>query len=149
MAITYTWKVTNLKKIESVDGLSNVAVHARWTRTGVDENGHEGTFQGATPLRLPESGSGTFTDWNDITEAQVIEWIKGEVASNHGYEDHIVSQIMKQINAKKNPVIDVELLPWGVQAVGVGSTPAVSASAGAAASASATPRYYDIDGMGM
>lgn len=140
MALTYTWKITNLKKMDEVEGLPNVVVHARWTRTGVDEDGNEGVFQGATPLRLPESGSGNFTDFDDLTEEQVIEWIQGEVLGMNGYEEHIVGQIMKQINAKKNPVIDVPLLPWGVQAVGVGT-------AGPATTGSSAPRYADLSGM--
>lgn len=122
MALTYTWKITNLRKVDQMEGLSDVVVHARWTRTGVDENGHDGTFTGATPLRAPSSGS-NFTSFESLTEEQIIDWIKSEITANPGYEEHIVGQITKQIDAKKRPVIEVELLPWGVQAV---STSAVS-----------------------
>lgn len=146
MAITYSWKVTNLKKVDELEGNTNVVVHARWVRTGVDEDARTGEFQGSTPLRLPEpSGSGTFTDWNDITEAQVIEWVKGEIAANPGYEEHIVQQITKQINAKKNPVVDVQMLPWGVQVAG-----AVAETSGSAAAAvQDRPRYLDTAGQGI
>lgn len=141
MAITYTWQVTNLKRMD-VEGNTNVVVHSRWTRTGTDENGHEGSFQGATPLRLPESGSGNFTPFEDLTEEQVVEWIKTEIASNPGYEEHIVQQITKQIEAKKNPVVDVDRLPWGVQVVGA---PAPGAEG---ATVSTAPRYVDVGGIG-
>lgn len=140
MEITYTWKVTNLKKLDSIEGLSDVVVHSRWVRTGTDEDGNTGEFNGATPLRLPDSGSGTFTPFEELSEETVVEWIKGEIASQHGYEEHIVQQITKQINAKKNPITDVNMLPWGVQAVG--TSPDAPGQAANAATQSA-PRYVD------
>lgn len=143
MAITYTWKVTNLKKVDELEGNTNVIVHARWTRTGTDENGNTGEFQGATPLRLPESGS-SFSDYDTITEEQVIEWVKGEIAANNGYEEHIVGRITQQINAKKRPAFDVATLPWGVQVVG--GTPEQTVSASAAMSPA--PRYMDTSDQG-
>lgn len=144
MAITYTWKITNLKKMDEIEGNSNVVVHARWQRTGTDENGNTGDFQGATPLRLPESGS-SFAPYEELTEEQVVQWVKDEIAAHQGYEEHIVGQIMKQINAKKAPVIDVDMLPWGVQVVG--SSPA-SVSGSAAGATSNAPRYVDTAGLG-
>lgn len=145
MAITYTWKVTNLKKLDTIEGMTDVAVHARWVRTGTDEDGNSGEFNGATPLRLPESGSANFTPFEELTEEQVVEWIKGEIASHSGYEEHIVGQITKQINAKKNPIVEVQTLPWGIQAVGVGTPSPAQAAGEAATSASAqsAPRYVD------
>lgn len=109
-----------------MEGLSDVVVHARWSRTGVDENGHEGTFQGATPLRAPNSGS-LFTSFENLTEEQVIDWVKSEISASVGYEDHIVGQITKQIEAKKTPITDVQMLPWGVQ-VATAPGPIVSSS---------------------
>jgi hypothetical protein len=141
MAITYTWKVTNLKKLDSIEGLSDVAVHARWTRTGTDADGYSGEFNGATPLRLPDSGSSNFTPFEELSEEQVIEWIKGEIASNMGYEEHIVTQITKQINAKKNPIVEVNMLPWGVQAVGISPDAAPGEAANLATQS--PPRYAD------
>lgn len=144
MALTYTWKVTNLKKMDQIEGNTDVIVHTRWVRTGTDESGTTGEFTGATPLRLPEpSGSGDFTPYEELTEEQVIEWIKGEIASHQGYEEHIVQQITKQINSKKNPVTEVSLLPWGVQAVGVAAPP----GPGSGETTGSAPRYADVTGL--
>jgi hypothetical protein len=148
MAITYTWKITNLKKADAIEGHTDVVVHARWTRTGVDDDGNEGTFQGATPLRLPDPDAENFTPFEELTEEQVIEWIKGEVMAMSGYDEHIVGQITKQINAKKNPIIDVDLLPWGVQAVGVATATPVTDTTASAVSESA-PRYADGTDSGL
>lgn len=147
MAITYTWEITNLKKFDELDDNIDVVVHARWKRTGTDENGNTGEFNGATPLRLPESGS-SFTPFEELTQEQVIEWVKGEIASHSGYEEHIVGQITKQINAKKNPVNDVALLPWGVQAVGVSPKSPEEVAAAASQSQQSAPRYADLSGQG-
>jgi hypothetical protein len=143
MELTYTWKVTNLKKLDNIEGLSNVAVHARWSRTGTDADGNSGEFNGATPLRLPDSGSSEFAPFEELTESQVIGWIKGEIASKPGYEEHIVSQITRQINAKKNPVVEVSLLPWGVQAVGVSAT-TPETIANQSTATEPPPRYADV-----
>jgi hypothetical protein len=115
MAITYTWKITNLRKVEAVEGYSDVVVHARWARTGIDEDGNDGTFHGATPLKLPSNNVENFTPFDELTEEQIIEWIKSETTTMPGYEQHMVEQINKQIKLKKNPIIDVDVLPWGVQ----------------------------------
>ena len=148
MAITYTWQITNLKKYDEFEDNIDVVVHARWKRVGTDEDGNTGEFNGATPLRLPDSGSanvsGSFTPFEQLTEETILGWIKNEIASLNGYEEHIVSAITKQIDAKKKPLKDVAMLPWGVQAVGVADAPAIEPNR-----VQERPRYVDADGQGV
>lgn len=106
MTIAYTWKVTGAKtRIE--DGLDGVVFQTFWQKTGVDENGLEGTFSGATPVSFA-SGS-DFTPFDQLTEEQVLGWIQPLVTG--AYEAHVDAQIQKQIDAKK---VDVQEppLPW-------------------------------------
>lgn len=109
MAVTYTWKVTSVKtKTEGAN--QNAVVQTYWTKTGVDEDGHEGTFSGATPFTTTTMPAGsTFIPFNQLTEEIVIDWIKGVVVG--GYEEHVNAQIQKQIDEKHNPVVEAAL-PW-------------------------------------
>lgn len=109
MAITYTWKVTGLTKTNTED-LTDVVVGTRWTKTGVDEEGNEGVFSGATPFLASAVDPNNFVDWNNLTEEIILSWIQPIVVDS--YEQHVNEQIQKQINAKKNPVVDVSNLPW-------------------------------------
>lgn len=109
MAITYTWKVTGLTKTDA-DGLSGVVIGTRWEKKGTDELGNEGAFSGATPFLASDVDPGNFIDFNNLTEDLVLSWIKPVVTGS--YENHVNEQIQKQIDAKKNPVVDVNNLPW-------------------------------------
>jgi len=109
MAITYTWKVTGLKKT-STEGLSDVVIGTQWNCKGTDEDGNEGTFSGATPFKASDVNVDSFVNFSQLTEETVLSWIKPVVTG--GYWDHVKEQIQKQINGKKNPIVDVPHMPW-------------------------------------
>jgi len=108
MAITYTWDITNIRKAPTLEGRSNVVVHVRWTKTGTDENGTTGQFQGATPL---VASSDDFTPYEELTKQQVLGWVQAVVVGT--YEQHVNEQIQKQITKKNDPWVDVTEAPWG------------------------------------
>ena len=108
MAITYTWDITNIRKAPQLEGKDNVVVHVRWTKTGTDENGTTGQFQGATPLAAP---TGDFTPYEQLTKEQVLGWVQAVVVGS--YEQHVNEQIQKQITKKNDPWVDVTEAPWG------------------------------------
>lgn len=120
MAITYTWDITNIRKAPTLEGMNNVVVHVRWTKTGTDENGTTGQFQGATPLVAP---SGDFTPYEELTKEQVLGWVQNIVVDS--YEQHVNEQIQKQIIKKNDPWVDVTEAPWGGT---LGSGPAAPAA---------------------
>ena len=107
MAIAYTWEVTSLKtKTEGAN--ANAVVQTYWKKTGTDSVSSEtGEFSGATPLSSVDVAS--FTTFADLTEANVLAWIQAVVVG--GYEEHVNSQILKQINEKITPV-SVSAMPW-------------------------------------
>ena len=119
MAITYTWDITNIRKAPQLEGKDNVVVHVRWTKTGTDENGTTGVFQGATPLAAP---TGDFTPYEELTKEQVLGWVQAVVVDT--YEQHVNEQIQKQITKKNDPWVDVTEAPWGGT---LGSGPAAPA----------------------
>jgi hypothetical protein len=127
MAITYTWKITGLKTKDVSDDKPAAVVQTYWQKIGTDENGNEGTFSGATPFTVdPTDESGPFIPFEDLTEEDVLDWIKTVVVG--GYADHVNGQIAKQIEEKISPVIE-NRLPW---APVTANTPAPSMSANTA-----------------
>ena len=107
MNITYDWKITALKKAPTLDGLSNVITHIKFTYTGTDEeSGESHTFNGACPVPPPSADN--FTSIESLTEETVIELAK----ENHP-TDHMDEVIEKAIKAKITPVNeDVTELSW-------------------------------------
>ena len=118
MAITYTWKITGVKKAPSLDGLSNVITHVNFDYTGSKGSGaskKESTFHGACPVGAPDSES--FIDIDKVTEANVIEWAKkaneygaGELlltsmdmdGNKEGYDLELLNEVSKVVDV---PVI--------------------------------------------
>ena len=79
-------------------------------KIGTDEDGNEGIFSGATPFTPdPTDDSGPFIPFDELTEENVLDWIKTIVIGQ--YEQHVNKQIQRQIDDKRNPITD-EALPW-------------------------------------
>tara|TARA_E500000305_G_C3896132_1_gene176475 strand:- start:203 stop:637 length:435 start_codon:yes stop_codon:yes gene_type:complete len=104
MAITYTWKITAMKKAPSLDGLSDVITHINFEYKGVDGD-HTASFWGACPVPAPDAED--FTALADLTEAEVINWAKENHPTNHMDE-----MIEKQINESKTPTQVEAEMPW-------------------------------------
>lgn len=112
MAITYTWKLTSLKKYDNYQGTDHVVFQTYWKKIGTDENGNTGEFSGATPLDVSTLNLDSFTPYENLTEEQVLGWIKPVVVGD--YERHVNAKIAEQINDKvlvKTQVEEREL-PW-------------------------------------
>ena len=121
MALTYTWKIEKLTKTTQ-DAVEDVIIHVRWVLTGTDENGLQGSFSGATPLKFDSSAEG-FVPYTNLTKEDVVSWLEGIVVGS--YWDHVTEQIQKQIN-KQTAVeeeVDEANLPWA-EVVEVAEDPA-------------------------
>lgn len=104
MAIEYSWKITGMK-VRDINDLENVVIQTYWEKKGVDEDGNEGIFNGATPLKL-SSNTDNFVNYSDLTQDIVLSWIIPIVDSTH-----VDQQILKQIENKKTPILELDL-PW-------------------------------------
>jgi len=102
----YTWKVTGMKGID-LPSEPNTIIQTYWTKTGVDEQGNEGVFSGATPFNPADIDPENFIPYDQLTEEIVLGWIQSVVVGS--YEEHVNSQIQKQIDDKK---VKDEVLPW-------------------------------------
>ena len=118
MAFSYTHEITSLKVKDEVndDGvtLQNAVCNTYWKRTGTDTDGNSGTFSGATPFTAASVGEDDFTDFADLTEAEVIGWITAVIDADPAYKAHIDEQIQKQIDEEN--AVETEhagdALPW-------------------------------------
>ena len=116
MAYTYEWQLTGLRK-SNTDDLSDVIIGTHWKVTATDADGNQGSFDGATPFKASEVNTGSFTPYQELTETQIIEWVKNVVSgsnSSMNYWDHIMGRIEKQISATKyvEVRVDATAFPW-------------------------------------
>lgn len=111
MSLTYTWKLSGLKKANS-ESVNDVVIGTRWELTGTDEDGNSGSFSGATPFNLHQAQPENFVPYDQLTEEIVLGWIQAEVTG--GYKDHIDGKIMEQIAKIKSQQSDVSDggFPW-------------------------------------
>ena len=118
MALTYTWKVTGLKKKDQVNSegvtLSGAVVQTYWECNATDERGNTGQFAGATPFTAENVPAGSFTAFESLTEETVIGWIKNVVDNDLTYKAHIEERILKQIDASN--IVDATP-PWQTEEV--------------------------------
>ena len=129
MALTYEWKITQIKKISN-NSVDNAIIGTRWEVKGIDTNGNAGTFAGATPFTLDQINPDNFIPYNELTEEIVLNWIKEYVSGSNratNYWDHISGKINEQLEEKISVInnVDAVNLPWSPIS---GSAEAVSSS---------------------
>ena len=104
--INYIWTVTAMYTLPKVDDYTDVVVVADWTLTGAKSD-YSASISNSTQFSLP---SQDFTPYEDLTEVQVVGWIKNAIGSKEieNYEAKIASDIYFQehppITATKQPL---------------------------------------------
>ena len=104
--ITYTWALNPLVVKLANDGLTNVVYLVNWRLTGAEDT-YSANVYGDVNVPAPE---GTFTPYNDLTEAQVQEWVESALG-----EEQVAAYkaaIAQQIELQKNPIDAVLPSPW-------------------------------------
>lgn len=97
-------------RVQDLPNKPKAVVQTYWKKIGTNENGIEGEFIGATPFTVdPTDDSGPFIAFDQLTEQDVIDWVKTVVVGE--YKVHVNEQIQKAIDAKVTPIVD-ESLPW-------------------------------------
>ena len=93
MAITYTFKVNKIEVAPSLDGLENVVTRVRYDYIGIDEEGNEATFAGATPMPAPDAEN--YKPLEQLVESDVISWLEATAD-----KEHMQYRIEKEISEK-------------------------------------------------
>jgi hypothetical protein len=102
--MTILWIIERLL-VRKVEGTySDVVITADWRCNGTDET-YSGTCYGSCSFAPP---SGEFTPYEDLTEAQVLNWCYANGVDQSAIEANVALQIENQIN----PPIIAPPLPW-------------------------------------
>ena len=102
--ITLSWIIERLlvRKVEGT--LTDVVITADWRCNGSQEN-YSGTCYGSASFAPP---SGSFTPYDQLTEAQVLNWCFANGVDQKAIEANVTQQIENQIN----PPVIAPPLPW-------------------------------------
>jgi hypothetical protein len=102
--ITLSWIIERLLVKPTEGSLTDVVITADWRCNGTDET-YSGTCYGSCSFQPP---SGSFTPYEDLTEAQVLNWCYENGVDQAAIEANVTQQIENQINP---PVVTLPL-PW-------------------------------------
>jgi hypothetical protein len=108
MTIQFTWSINSLTVMPVLEDKTDVVVTIAWTLTGV-EDAYTSKIEGLKHFNI---FSDSFTPFEDLTELQVINWLKDEFGDV--YVNGLQSSIESKINELKSPPIKPEqkALPW-------------------------------------
>ena len=102
--MTIKWIIENLLVKKTEGTLTDVVITADWRCNGTDET-YSGTCYGSCSFAPP---SGSFTPYDELTEAQVLQWCYENGVDKTAIEANVTLQIENQINP---PVVTLPL-PW-------------------------------------
>ncbi len=107
MAVTYVWQLGPLDVKLAEDGMTNVVYNVNWRLVGTDGDYSANVYGTAG---VPTPASGNFTPYDELTEAQVQQWVVEALGTEQvaAYEANIAGQIELQ----KNPVDASLQPPW-------------------------------------
>jgi hypothetical protein len=90
----FNWTVSAMDYTVSQDGHTNVVNTVHW-RVSKTDGDHSGSSYGTVGLEAP---SGTFVEWDDITEATAVGWAKAALGDEQvaATEAAIDAQIAEQ-----------------------------------------------------
>jgi hypothetical protein len=104
---TLSWIIERLLVKPTEGSLTDVVITADWRCNGSQDQ-YSGTCYGSTSFAPP---SGSFTPYEDLTEAQVLNWCFANGVDKTSIEANVTQQINDQIN----PPIIAPPLPWAAQ----------------------------------
>jgi len=102
--MTILWIIERLLVKPTEGSLTDVVITADWRCNGTDET-YSGTCYGSCSFAPP---SGEFTPYEDLTEAQVLNWCYENGVDKTAIEANVTQQINDQIN----PPVIAPPLPW-------------------------------------
>jgi hypothetical protein len=111
MANTYAWTINKLDVRPAQDSLSDVVYNIHWTYIATSDqldgegNPYKVELIGTSPVGEPDVDN--FTNFNDLTQAQVEEWLVADqsVANIQEAADNQLEQIITPVSIAKD-------IPW-------------------------------------
>jgi hypothetical protein len=107
MDITFSYRVTALKKVAELNGLTDVVTKVSFIYSG--QSGETLIEYPLADISVPTPDTQSFVALADLTEQEVISWIEGSYPIGP-----LTDAITLQINELLNPIQEVSTLPWQV-----------------------------------
>ena len=103
------WTIKSMSVMPVLEGQTDVVVSAQWNILGVDE-GASYNLSGCQNFTL-QQGDG-FTPYNELTEAQVVQWVKDTMGENSVAS--MEAAVQGSLDAINNPPVEpmIAPLPW-------------------------------------
>jgi hypothetical protein len=107
--ISYQWTIKAMSVMPVLEGQTDVVVSAQWNILGQDQ-GASYNLSGWQNFTL-EQGEG-FVPYNQLTEAQVVQWVKDTLGEN-GVAS-MEAAVQGSLDAINNPPVEpvIATLPW-------------------------------------
>lgn len=83
----FTWKILNMEAIMSYNDLTDVVRTVYWQLEGHDDDTKYGRHWGIQQLDVDNIDSSTFTSYSNLTESQVLVWVKAALNSHNPQGD--------------------------------------------------------------
>ena len=101
-----TYKVRQLKQTPQIGDYNDVVNNVMWSVIGTDET-NTVVLEGSSPLTLNEGG--TYTDFNSLTEDQVLTWVTDALGTEG--QALMRTNLQKELD-KLDGVVDSDTMPW-------------------------------------
>jgi hypothetical protein len=79
MAINQTWKINRINVWDSILGLTDVISEVQWEIITEEPGYQRHSANGITRFSAPDPS--TFVQYNNVSEAQIIQWVKDILGS--------------------------------------------------------------------
>lgn len=99
---TYVWTITQMLTLPDVQGNIDFVWNAFWKCEAT--LGNKTTAMASSVILDPESTGTPYTPYEDLTEDQVVQWVKDKLGAA------TVAKVEAQLNAELNTIILP--LPW-------------------------------------
>ena len=111
MSITYTWSI---KKVDTVPapelGTDNYIVDVTYVVTGTD--GDKTLSLHSSVGFLPENQNGPCTPYAELTEEQILSWVKSDQYRVETIEGNVAFLMSGQFSQNQQPTPTATALPW-------------------------------------
>lgn len=106
MSFTTSWSIQNLRTLDHVS--EGFVTHVVYSVVATDDFA-EAEYHGQVEFETPAE---SFTPFQDLTEAQVIQWVWGSLGQEE--VERIIGLLKTQINLQLNPPVEPKAtpLPW-------------------------------------
>lgn len=110
MAITYKWEVMHFNLVD-LEGKPDSIVEIFWRKTGTDEDGNVGAYNGETRFNpeIIKEANVAFSNFNKLKEKTVLKWVEDSI--NVNLMMLIDETIQNNLNRNKYK-IRISDVPW-------------------------------------